>query len=713
MTVPAGLLTPRPAVLRRTYQIAVIILAGVVAAMASLGLGPAMSAGDGLIYDFALSLTTKRPGTPGEPVAIVALDWDSLAAPELAAVPRVLFAPGWAKLVDGLVKSDAAAIGFDIIFAYSANRLSGVDPAHDQSFLAALHAARARVVLARTARLTPAFPYIAAVFDPVADGGKPDPAGVAYAEMSPDGDGVQRRIAAGLKAQDGHALPGMAAALLARAGAPAMPTEVLLAPYRPLEAMPTYRLIDVLRCLDKDPQAVHRAFAGKIVLVGTTLADEDRKRMPDRFMAPPPGAMEGAEVAGGGCNLTRVGASDWGSRTVPGVFAHAAAVEAALTGNLVQPLSSAARAVVAALCGMTGAVFGFALTPWFAAAATVLLGAALFAAGLIALPLGLWIPELLPASAGAGGMVFAYLARFVVEERKRRRVQRAFNHYLAPSIVSRLADSDTELRLGGERREVTVMFADLSGFTALSGRLGPEELTSLTNAYLGLLVREVEVTNGSVDKFIGDAVMAVWGAPLADADHAANAASAALAGLAAVNRAKAEADAQGRPGYSVKMGLNSGPAVIGNVGAPGRYNYTAIGETVNVAARLEGIPHDYGCPIVIGPATATAIADRFVVCELDWIQVKGKAEPIAIYELLAARGVEDEPAGRYASDYAAALTFYRQGDFAGAEAAWRPLRYPQASADPSTPPEIMAARCAELRADPPQHWTGVFVKTTK
>jgi class 3 adenylate cyclase len=694
---------------RRHYRIVVVILAGVLAASGSVLLGAAMTPVDGLLYDFSLTLTAKRPGTAGEPVAVVALDAESLTAPELAATPRALFAPVWAKLVDGLAKSDVKAIGFDIIFAYSANRFSGVDAAHDQSFLAAVHEARDRVVLARTAKLAPAFPFIAAVFDPAADSGKRDPGGLAYVELSPDSDGVQRRVAAALKTADGASLPSMAAALLARAKGPPMPGEVLLAPSRPLEAMATYRLIDVLRCLDADPQAVRRVFAGKIVLVGTTLPDEDRKRTPDRFMRPP---LAGAD-RGGGCSLDRAAASDWSSRTVPGVFAHAAAVEQVLTGNLVSPLSTGASAVVAGFYGLAGAAVGIAFTPWVAAVATVLLGLGLFAVALVALPLGFWIPLALPAGAGVGGMILAYLARFVVEERRRRRVQRAFNHYLAPSIVSRLADSDSELRLGGERREVTVMFADLSGFTALSGRLGPEELTSLTNAYLGLLVKEVEATNGYVDKFIGDAVMAVWGAPLADADHALHAAQAALAGLAAVNRAKAEADAKGLPGYSVKMGLNSGPAVIGNVGAPARYNYTAIGETVNVAARLEGMPHDYSCPIVIGPATAAAIADHYVVCELDWVQVKGKAEAIAVYDLLAARIGDDQAECRYSRDYAAALSLYRHGDFAAAETAWSVIRYPRLVSEPSTPPTIMAARCAELRSEPPQHWSGVFVKASK
>jgi adenylate cyclase len=153
--------------------------------------------------------------------------------------------------------------------------------------------------------------------------------------------------------------------------------------------------------------------------------------------------------------------------------------------------------------------------------------------------------------------------------------------------------------------------------------------------------------------------------------------------------------------------------VIGNVGAPARYNYTAIGETVNVAARLEGVPHDYNCAIVIGPATASAIAERYVVCELDWVQVKGKVEPIAVYDLLAARAGVDQVECRYSRDYATALALYRRGDFAAAETAWRALDYPHPTSEPSTPPAVMAARCTELKAAPPDHWDGVFVKTSK
>ena len=687
--------------LRRHLRAFVTLIVGGLAAIASLAVGDRMEPFDGFFFDLSLSATSERPGRVDDAVAVVALDKDSLDSPELSPMPRAFLSKSWAKLIDGLMENGVKAIGFDLIFAYSANRFPGLDQ-YDRDFLIALQRANTHVVLARTVREVPARPFVAAMMGIPPDGHNAEDA-IASIEMFPDADGVQRHISVDMAGN-----PTLAAELLKRAATTPLPGQVLLAPRRPLEAIPTYSLIDVLRCLEKNPAKVRDRLAGKIVVVGSTLPDEDRKTTSDRFFAPLP-----ARSFAGDCSMTTLGASDPGSHTAPGVFVHAETINEVVTGDLVQPLPRSARAIAAALVAIAGALLGFFLRPWFAALGALLLAGALWAAALLALPLGYWFPIAVPVGGCGGGAIAAYLARFLVEERQRRRVQRAFSHYLAPTIVDRLAEGESELRLGGERRDVSVMFADLSGFTNLSGRVGPEELMDVTNNYLGLIVAEVENAGGYVDKFIGDAVMAIWGAPLFDPDHAAHAAQAALRSVAAVALAKTEADAAGRPGYTVKMGINSGPAVIGNVGAPRRYNYTAIGETVNVAARLEGVPHDYDSAIVIGPATAEAIAGRFIVCELDWIKLKGKAEPVAAYELLAEKDGASEAQSAYPAQYAAALKLYRGGNFAAAGAAWRAISYPGVPAGASTPPQIMAARCIQLIADPPAEWDGVFVKATK
>jgi adenylate cyclase len=684
---------------RRHYRILITILAGLAAGGASLAVGDRMNAIDGFFYDLSLATTTARPGTIDDPVAVVALDRNSLMSDELAPLPRAFLGPIWAKLLNGLVQAGTATVGFDIIFEYSANRLPGSDGQYDKGFLTALAQARERVVLARTPQVGPALPFAAAVLAPGAD-----------AELIGDPDGIVRWMRAKVETNGGRSVTTFAAAILAHAKAPPIPSRWLLAPRSALEAIPTYRVIDVLHCLDRDPAALRQAFAGKIVLIGTNLPEEDRKRAPDRFMP----AAQYRPSATGGCALDRLGVSDPGSGTIPGVFIHAAAIEAAMTGNVVQPLPWPARAAAAAIFAIAGALLGFALRPWIAAIGLAALGGAGFIATLVLLGFGWWFALIVPFGGATAGMVVAYVARFLVEERRRRRVQHAFGHYLAPTLVDRLAESEAELRLGGELRDITVMFADLSGFTAMSGKVGPSELMTVTNTYLGMIVEAVEANAGYVDKFIGDAVMGVWGAPAPNSDHATPAARAALQAVGSVLQAKEIANARGEHGYSLTIGLNSGPAVVGNVGAAQRYNYTAVGETVNIAARLESVPNDYGCHVVVGPATARAIADRFLLCELDWIRVKGKEEAIAVYELIGAKADATPTELAYVEQYRAALDRYRAGDFAAAEKRWRgQLPHPSSRLDDPSPPRIMAERCATLQAAPDDAWDGVFVKMTK
>lgn len=682
-------------------RVLITVLIAVIAGSAATIRGSEINPADGLFYDLALALSPERPGRGGEPVAVVAMDEASLGTPELAPLPRIFFGPLWAKVLEGLASNGAKAIGFDIIFSYSADRFPGLkDGQYDRSFLEALLHHRDKVVLARSRHTFPVQPFWIAA----------GPGALALAELVPDPDGIHRRAAPVLHTSDGKSLPTIAGALLRRAGGPPMPDPMLLAPAEPLESIPTYRLIDVVRCIDSDPAALRRAFDGKVVLIGSNLPEEDRKRTPDRFMKPPP-FEPGAKT---GCSLRPLGASDAPSRTTPGMFIHAEAVKEVLTGDIVHPMARWGRAFAAVVLAIAGTGLGFLTRPWVAALSGTCLGGLAFATEVVLLGTGIWFPVAVPAVSGAVATAIAYVVRFVVEERRGRRVQEAFDHYLHPDIVKQLAESENELRLGGEEREVTVMFADLSGFTSLSGRVAPRQLMELTNTYLGYIVHAVEASGGYVDKFIGDAVMGVWGAPVPNPHHAAAAARAALRAVEAVMRAKREADARGEPGYSVKIGLNSGPAVVGNVGAPQRYNYTAIGETVNIAARLESVPEDYGCRIVVGPQTAAAIEGEFVLCELDWIKVKGKQDAIAIYELISERATAEADELDYARLYHNALERYRAGDFAGARDRWcKEIRHPEVIGAVTSPPEIMAARCSELLASPPPEWDGVFVKTSK
>ena len=267
------------------------------------------------------------------------------------------------------------------------------------------------------------------------------------------------------------------------------------------------------------------------------------------------------------------------------------------------------------------------------------------------------------------------------------------------------------------------MFADLSGFTALSGKVEPEVLTHLVNQYLGFIVEQVDATRGYVDKFIGDAVLALWGAPAPDPGHAVNGIRGALAAVARIRQERDAAIARGETGFSVKIGLNSGLAVVGNVGTVKRYNYTAIGETVNVASRLESVPSLFGCQVVIGPLTAELAKDEFLLRELDRITVKGGQAPIAVFEPIVERAKATPEQIDRVRRFADALAHYRARRFVDAYTIWEALAHEEQVASgaqsgkdtpPQGPPAKMAERAREFAAHPPPvPWDGVWVLTSK
>jgi len=681
----------------------------VAAAVVSIALSPPVTT-DGPLLDLIVALramATSASTKSTSPVAVIALDRRSLASPELVRYPRDLLGPVWTTTLTAALNAGARIVAFDEIFAYDPATLPGIDPAFDQSFLAALHQNRCRVVLARSVGTLPARPFAFSVgYD-----------ALGLSEVPPDPDGRYRHVPAWKQTADGRE-DSLTNVLLKRAGF-AMPKTVLITPRRHLERIPTYALVDVLRCADSSPAALAAAFGGKIVLVGGTLPEEDRKETSGRFLAP---ALSDSPLLAP-CGLRTLGASSAGSDTVPGVFLHAAAAEAVATGDITLTAPTLTVALLASISAGVGAGVALLLAPWTTAALLATLAALLLGAAAFALQLGWWIPIAMPLYSLGAAPVLSWVVRYLVEERTRRRVINAFGHYLSPTIVEELAADPSALKLGGERREITVMFADLSGFTAMSGKVSPEILTATVNRYLSYVVAEVERAAGYVDKFIGDAVMAIWGAPVASPLHASKALRCAMRAAESVARAQREDESRGQAGFSIKIGLNSGPAVVGNVGTEHRYNYTAVGETVNLASRLEGVPGIYHCAIGLGPRTAELVREEFVVKELDWILVKGAHSAMPIYEPIVQRDAATSEQLARVARFAEALTHYRDGNFSTAASIWEELA--GANSDSATghdghvdshlsPELVMARRAREFMTNPPiQPWNAVNVLTTK
>jgi adenylate cyclase len=337
-------------------------------------------------------------------------------------------------------------------------------------------------------------------------------------------------------------------------------------------------------------------------------------------------------------------------------------------------------------------------------AGLALLGA--YAAGAFrAFASNVWIEATYPLSAGLLSMLGGSVMSYSQASRQRREIRAAFSQYLSPAVVEQLSRHPEKLRLGGEQKIMTVYFSDLAGFTSFSEKLTPEELVHLLNRYLTLMTDTVLENEGTLDKYIGDAIVAFWNAPLPCPDHAAKALETVLLmkqGLAELN---AGLQAEGLFPLRPRTGLNTGLMTVGNMGSSRRFDYTVMGSSVNLASRLEGVNKVYGTSVMVTRDTVEAAGGGFSFRELDTIRVMGQVTPVTIFELL---GSPDEAAPRAGSlgPYAEALALYRRGEFRRAAEV-----FGATGGDP--PSAAMASRCAALASDPPQEWDGVFDMTSK
>ncbi|MGA8304637.1 MAG: adenylate/guanylate cyclase domain-containing protein [Candidatus Acidiferrales bacterium] len=301
------------------------------------------------------------------------------------------------------------------------------------------------------------------------------------------------------------------------------------------------------------------------------------------------------------------------------------------------------------------------------------------------------------------------LYRVLIEEQEKRKVRGAFQQYVSPEVIRRLL-ADPE-RVKPRKSEITILFSDVRGFTSISESLDAQELADLLNGYLTEMTRIIFRNQGTLDKYIGDAVMALWGAPFDEPDHATRACEAALSMLARLGELQKEWRAKGRPVMDIGVGINTGIASVGNMGSSLRYGYTAMGDSVNLASRLEGLNKEYGTRIIISESTYKAMrSDRVLVRELDMIRVKGKLHPVTIYEVLDAVALGDE--GKELVElFARGQKAYKQRDWRAAGQAFEQIldRWPD-----DGPARIFLLRCEEYLAEGPEaDWDGVYVMKHK
>jgi len=300
--------------------------------------------------------------------------------------------------------------------------------------------------------------------------------------------------------------------------------------------------------------------------------------------------------------------------------------------------------------------------------------------------------------------------RYVSEEREKKKVRGAFQHYLNASVVNELLKDPAKLKLGGDKKNLTVLFSDIRGFTTISEGLAPESLVRLLNEYLTAMTEIVFKYDGLLDKYIGDAVMAVFGAPLEQPDHALRACYTALDMMDRLKTLQKQWQAEGWPFVDIGIGVSTGDMVAGNMGSEMRFDYTVMGDSVNLGSRLEGINKEYGTNIVISQFTHEIVKDVLCCRELDAVRVKGKKQPIKIYELLGRKENEEfwrEPTNRFH----AGLEHYKAARWDEAMAAFQSVL---ALSPDDFPAQLYIQRCETLKANPLEvSWDGVFTMTTK
>ncbi len=575
-------------------------------------------------------------------VVIVAIDETTLAAyPD---DPMVFWTDRLARACARLREAGVTAIGIDMLLSISPERWLGklggtlqeAARDYDQPFRSEIHSGRLVLVASRSGSgareedyLLPSPDYLLAL---------PDfdiPGHIALGDVLDEGDGVIRRFrvtplaGVSVPAQDVPTLGFPALLALRAAGLDAHASQWLLGgqkvsrggtaqPIPYLGPPGTFPRIPLKALLGEDalPAALAAQLRGRAVIIGATAAglnDEHFTPYATRFFSGRGSLMTGPEL-------------------------HANVAEALLSGERLHPLGAIPR--LASLFVLTTlAAIAFIVWPAWRGALAWLAGLPLFVlAGYLSFRVGVLVPATAYVLASALALLGSLGWRLTGEERERSRLRQLFGRYVSDQVVDALLESGQRPQLGGQMQTLTVLFSDIRNFTTISERLDAHEVVEMLNTYFERACAPLLAEGGSIDKFIGDAVMVEFGSPLPVADHARRAvrAALALAGVAQEFTGWMHQRFAGRdlPEFAIGIGLHSGEAVIGNIGSPARMEFTAIGDTVNLASRLEGMTKPLGCVILASEETLAAAGPTVRCGRSETIQVKGRAAPVRVFEVL-------------------------------------------------------------------------------
>ena len=403
--------------------------------------------------------------------------------------------------------------------------------------------------------------------------------------------------------------------------------------------------------------------------------------------------------------------SRWGSGLMAGVEIHANAAHNYLTNSFITPLNRNFQFTLAAIIATIAGILFFSLRPLHSSILYVLLLSALVFATAVFFNQYKFFSPLLPVIPLSLCFVVSPFLHYWTTQRQKIFIRRAFATYLAPGLVAELIEHPERLGLGGEEKTGSVVFIDLAGFTSVSETLNPAELIGLINRHLGRFAEIILKHNGMIDKYIGDAIMAVWGIPIEEENHALNACLAALEISEALEELSQKEESITGVRFKLRIGISSGKMIAGNVGGGQQLNYTVLGNEVNLASRLEGINKAFETSIMISESTNAIVENEIETREIDTIRVVGQKKPVRIYEVLARKNGLSPEQDLANTNFQKAITLYRSRQFEEAKAVFEKTL---SAAPEDGPAKALIERCKEYISNPPpEEWDGVHQMQSK
>jgi class 3 adenylate cyclase len=700
-----------------------LVLATVTSLVANLLL---QARADGLSNDILHLASSWAPSSQvakstDERTVIVAIDEETYRQPPFEHTPEVAWTPQIATVLNALLDGGVKVIGIDTIFNQSLHYVgdlvpdmpeaAGVFANYDRDLLRVLAKGgrNGRIVMSYTQLGGKTVQPTAAQINAVGGAANLHPT-----NMFSDPDGILRQgllnVPAAAPAQTVTSLP---MELFARSGdhkiafstdhppvvdgtvLTNMAPDRLLINFKPVaEDPPIYSFADLFACAQQGRSDYFKEhFAGRTVILGTVLDVEDRHLTAKRFATNPMGRNYAAR-----CALPPMPglASDHASAFIPGSYVLATIVDNLKNGNWLQPAGTVTRLLCLFILSLASCLLITHARSRLAVGGFVLLLLVWLAATVIAFQHDVVLPLIAGNLAAAISLTLALVYRVMLVDRGRRQLRRSFSLYLPTAEVDRLTARDELPALGGELRPVTILFSDIAGYSTLSEDLAPADLVTDLNRYFGRMTSIVQQHGGFVDKFIGDGILAVFGAPSGDPDHATSAVAAALEMVDACHR-ESDLTINGQQ-FGIRIGVHSGDAIVGNIGSPNRFNYTVVGDSVNLASRLEGVGKRYHTTIIVSEQTRQAVGDQFAFRELDLVRVVGRDHPVRLFAPLPA----DAALAQDDANWRLALSAWRQGDFPRAANICDILA---AAGDEIA--ATFAERAHKFTASPPAIWDGI------